>query len=86
MTGHLLVWVALVGLLTLTVASSFFPLQGWNSTLNLVIAAAKAALVAWVFMHLRSGTSLVRLVAAAAIIWVVLLLALSLTDLLFRAA
>lgn len=86
MMGYFLVWLALMGLLTLTVASSFVPLHGWNSTLNLAIAGAKAALVAWVFMRLRGGTPLVRLVAAAAMMWVAILIGLSLTDLLFRTA
>ena len=83
-TGYLLVWTALMGLLALTVASSFFRLHGWNSTLNLAIAASKAALVAWVFMRLRHATPLVRLFAAAGVMWVAILIGLSLADLLFR--
>lgn len=81
---HLAVWVSLLILLALTTASSFVPLRGWNSPLNLLIAGIKAALVAWVFMHLRTSAPLIRLVAAAAIMWIAILLGLSLADILTR--
>jgi cytochrome c oxidase subunit 4 len=73
-----------MGLLALTVGSSFFALPGWNSTINLVIAGIKAALVAWFFMRLRRSTPLLRFAAAAGVVWVMLLIGLSFSDLLFR--
>lgn len=82
----MLVWVALLALLALTTASSFLPLRGWNFAINMAIACAKASLVAWVFMKLRTSAPLVRLVAAAAIVWIAILIGLSLTDLLTRGA
>lgn len=83
-TPYILVWIALLALLALTTASSFIRLGGWNFVVNMAIACAKAGLVVWVFMHLRSGTALIRLVAGAALAWVTILIGLSLTDLLTR--
>jgi cytochrome c oxidase subunit 4 len=79
-----LVWLALLALLALTTASSFVRLGGWNFAINIAIACAKAGLVVWVFMHLRSGAPLIRLVAGAALAWIIILIGLSLTDLLTR--
>jgi cytochrome c oxidase subunit 4 len=58
-----LTWVALLVLLTLTIASSFLPIGEWRQLINLAIAAAKAALILWIFMKMREETALVRLAA-----------------------
>ena len=77
-------WAALMALFALTLASSFVPLHGFNASVNVLIAIAKATLVALIFMKLRAGTALVRLVALAGIAWLLILLGLSLTDFLSR--
>ncbi len=81
---YVLAWVLLLVLLVLTIASSFVWLHGWNTPLNLLIAAMKAGLVAWVFMQLRHETTTIRLIAVAALLWLAILLGLSLADLLTR--
>ena len=48
-----------------TLGSAFIPLGALNSAINLAIATAKALLVAWFFMHLRSGHAMLRITAAA---------------------
>ena len=48
-------WIALLALLALTCASSWWALGAWNGVVNLGIAALKAAVVALVFMHLRKN-------------------------------
>ncbi|MBV8030704.1 MAG: cytochrome C oxidase subunit IV family protein [Betaproteobacteria bacterium] len=75
-----LVWVALLALLAATAASSFVPLGGWNSAINLAISCAKALLVAIFFMHLRHAGALLRLVAVAALLWLGILFGLSSAD------
>jgi caa(3)-type oxidase subunit IV len=52
---YVLVWVALMILLTLTLGSAYIPLGSLNTVINLGIAVAKALLVMLFFMHLRSG-------------------------------
>jgi cytochrome c oxidase subunit IV len=77
-------WVALMVLFALTLASSFVPLHGFNAVVNVAIAVAKAVLVGVIFMRLRTGTALVRLVAVAGVVWLLILTGLSLTDFLSR--
>ena len=67
-------------LLALTVGSSFIDLGGFNATLNLAIAAAKAAIIATVFMHLATSDTLPRLVVAAAGLWLLILFGLTLAG------
>lgn len=77
-------WIALMALFGLTLASSFVSLHGFNTAVNVAIAIAKAALVALIFMRLRASTALVRLAALAGLVWLLILIGLSLTDLLTR--
>jgi cytochrome c oxidase subunit 4 len=77
-------WVGLMALFALTLASSFIPLHGFNTAVNVAIAAAKAALVALIFMRLRTSSALVRLAALAGLLWLLILIGLSFTDVLTR--
>lgn len=77
-------WIALLALLALTTGSSFIHLGAFNLAANLVIAAAKALLVALVFMHLRHGAPMVRVAAVAGLFWLGLLASLSLVDFVTR--
>jgi cytochrome c oxidase subunit 4 len=79
-----LVWVALMVLLTLTVATTFAPFGAVKPVINMAIAFAKAGLIFWFFMHLKEQTWLARLVAIAALAWLLILLGLTQTDLLTR--
>ena len=44
------------------------------------IAAVKAGLVAWVFMHLSGGSTTVRAIAVVIVLWVALLFSLTFVD------
>lgn len=61
---HSLTWGALMLLLALTIAASYLPIGGWHQVVSLTIAGAKAALILWIFMGLRSEGTLVRLMAS----------------------
>jgi cytochrome c oxidase subunit 4 len=76
----LLAYLALMTLLALTVGSSFVDLGSLNSALNLAIAAAKAAIIAILFMHLSATEPLPRLAVAAAGLWLAILFGLTLAD------
>lgn len=80
------IWLALLALLALTVFSAFMPLSGFGTAANLAIAAAKALLVAGFFMHWRQTTGLNRLASVLGVLWLSLLLALTVGDLLARSA
>ena len=73
-------YAALLGLLALTVGSSLVDLGGFNPALNLAIAAAKAAIIAVLFMHLASSGTLPRLAVAAAGLWLAILFGLTLAG------
>jgi cytochrome c oxidase subunit 4 len=62
----LFTWGGLMLLLAITIAATFVPIGDWRQVINLTIAGAKATLILWIFMGLRDETSLVRLIAAAA--------------------
>ena len=80
----LAVWVALMALLALTAGSAYVRLGPYNTALNLVIAAVMIGLLAVFLMNLRWASTLVRLVAASGLFWLVFMLALTFTDYLSR--
>ena len=77
---YVLVWAARIVLLLLTLGSADMPLGRFNTAINLAIAAAKALLVAFFFMHLRSAHYMLRIAATAGFFWLAILIGLSLTD------
>jgi cytochrome c oxidase subunit 4 len=79
--GAILVGIGLLALLAATVGATFSGLGSWA---NMVIAAAKAALVLWFFMELRSGNGLLRLVAFGSLAWLAILFGLGFSDWLTR--
>ena len=81
----ILVWAALLTLLALTVGASFLPLGAARLAVSYGIAAAKAALVLWFFMELRSDKGLTRLAALAGFAWIAILFTIIATDYLTRA-
>jgi cytochrome c oxidase subunit 4 len=81
---HLLVGLALMALLGLTAGSALLPLGAFNAVSNFAIATVKAALVAVFFMQLLRGDAAVRIAAAAGLLWLGFLVALSLVDFLGR--
>lgn len=76
----LLVLVALLVLLAISVGTAHVPLGGWSSSVGLVIAAIKAGLVAWYFMHLRNESSLIRVLSLAGVFCLTIMLLLISSD------
>ena len=90
-TGHvtslrtyLLVWGALLALLALSAGSVWIKLGSFNVILNYTISILKMLLVMVFFMHLKDGNGFIRIVATAGFFWLMLLIALSLSDFLTR--
>lgn len=81
---YVLTYIALMVLLGLTWGVAYLPLGAWNLVVALGIAGAKAALVIFVFMHLRSSPRLVWLFAAAGVFWLMILFGLTLNDYISR--
>ena len=80
----LIVDALLVALALLTVGLAHADLHGWNSTVALSIATVKALLIVLFFMKVRLAGPLPRLVGAASVVWLGLLMVGTLDDLLTR--
>ncbi|KYO50563.1 cytochrome C oxidase subunit IV family protein [Tistrella mobilis] len=76
----ILIWAALLVLLAATVAASAVLHGAASLTASLLIAAIKAGLIFWFFMHLGEEAGLVRVMALGAIAWLGILFALSGAD------
>ena len=81
---NLVIWAALLALLTLTLVLAYQPLGDLSIVVALGIATAKASLVLLLFMELRTSSNLVRLAAAAGAIWLVFLFLLTVSDYMTR--
>ena len=78
------IWLALMVLLALTVLGAHF-LHGTLSTaVGLAVATVKAGLVVWIFMQLRHHHGLTRVAAFFALLWLMILITLMLSDYLTR--
>jgi cytochrome c oxidase subunit 4 len=75
---------ALLALLALSFGLSFVDLGRFGFAAALAIAGAKALLVAYYFMELGDGVDAVRFMAAASLVWLGLLIAGTLADLITR--
>jgi len=80
----LLVWLVLLAILAASAWSAFLPLGAFNPTVNLLLAALMLLVLATFLMDLRNAKSVLRLVAAGGLLWVVFLFALTFTDYLSR--
>ena len=81
---YVAVWGALIVLTGVTVLVSYVHLGMMNVVVALIIASVKASLVALYFMHLRTESRLVWGFALAPIFFLVLIIAGTLSDTLFR--
>jgi cytochrome c oxidase subunit 4 len=77
-------YLALLLLLGLTLVTHTLALGSWSTPVALLIAAAKAILVAWFFMSLNTSTTVIRLVAGAGILWIFFFYFLGALDVLYR--
>jgi cytochrome c oxidase subunit 4 len=73
-------WLALLALMLLSLGSAYLRLGTGNLVAGLVIAALKAAIVAWWFMHLRVASATLRTTALVALFMLALLSSLSGVD------
>ena len=75
---------ALVVLTLVNIGLAFVDLRGWNTVVQLLIATIQAALSAVFLMHLRWSRPVTRLVCIVGLLWLGLLIAGTMDDLLTR--
>jgi cytochrome c oxidase subunit IV len=82
---YTLVFLALLGLTTLTTAAAFVNLgHGLNDVVALAIAVVKALLVILYFMHVRYSDRFTWVLAGIAFFWLLILIGGTLDDFLTR--
>ena len=81
---YVAIFAVLLALTATTVAIAHVDLGRLNTVVALVIAFAKALLVALFFMHLRYSSQLIKIVVAAGLAWLAILLGLTMGDYLTR--
>jgi cytochrome c oxidase subunit 4 len=79
------VFLALLALLALTLIAAGIEHAAASLAIALAIAVAKATLIVLFFMNVRAESPVVRMAAVAGFLWLAILMALSLADLLTRA-
>jgi cytochrome c oxidase subunit IV len=82
--GPLAVWLVLLMLLAISAGSAYVPIGPFNAAINLLIAAVMIFLLASYLMNLRWSNTLVRLIAASGLLWLVFMFVLTFTDYLSR--
>jgi cytochrome c oxidase subunit 4 len=82
---YLRTFAALMALLILTLAAAHLPMgTAVNSAVAFTIALAKALIVVLYFMHVRFGTRLTWVWAAAGFFWLIIMFTITLSDYVFR--
>jgi len=69
----ILAWLILMALLASTVTLALLPIGPLKPWAAFMIALAKASIIYWVFMEVRSENTLVRLAIGTSLVWVALL-------------
>jgi cytochrome c oxidase subunit 4 len=76
----LLIYAALMILLSLTIIAALFPLGALGLIIALLIACAKALLVVLFFMHVKFESRATAVFAATSLLWIGIMLTLTLSD------
>jgi len=82
------VYFWLMALLVLTVLTALVPwfhVGSLNIVIAMAIAVTKAAMVVWIFMHVKYSGKLIWVFASAAFVWLGILLVFTLADYMSRA-
>ena len=74
------VYAALMVLLVATVAFAYLDLGPFNFLVTMLIAVAKAVMIALIFMHVRYSERLVRVFASASFLWLMIMIVFTLND------
>src|SRR5262245_22488952 len=78
--SYLIVYATLMVLLGVTVGAAAIDLGPLNFPISMAIALVKGVLIVLIFMHVRYSEPLVRIFAAAAFVWLAILITFSLGD------
>jgi cytochrome c oxidase subunit 4 len=77
---YLIIYFALLGLMTLTVVAALFDLGAANFAVAMAIATAKMVLIILYFMHVRYSDRLTWVFSTAAFLWLLIFIIGTLND------
>ena len=77
---YVTIFLCLMVLTATTVGVAYIDLGAFNTLVALTIAVVKMLLVVTFFMHVRHSSNLTKVFIAAGFIWLMLLMAFTLTD------
>ena len=77
---YLFVFLALMVLTAVTVGVAFVDLGAFNDVVAMAVAVTKMTLVVLFFMHVKGSQTMTKLTVVASFFWLVILLALTLSD------
>jgi cytochrome c oxidase subunit 4 len=78
------VWLVLLALFGASFATAYLPLGAGNIAVNLLIAMIMIVVLVTFLMDLKGATALIRVVAVAGLLWLILMFALTFNDYLSR--
>lgn len=81
---YVMLWLCLMALLALTLASAYIELGWFNTVLHLLIALTQASLVLLFSMHLRKAHPMIRIFATIGFFGIAIMIGLTLADILTR--
>ena len=91
MTGHIvpkkvyyLIFLTLMVMTAITTGVAFVDLGRFNIVVAMAIAIFKASLVVLFFMHVHYSTKLTKMIVAAGVFWLAIMLLMTMSDLLTR--
>jgi cytochrome c oxidase subunit 4 len=79
-----MVYAALLLLLALTIAAAAIPHGELSLPIALTISVAKTVLIVLFFMHVRESDSLTKFLVAVVLLWLLLLIGFTMSDVLTR--
>jgi cytochrome c oxidase subunit 4 len=81
---YVVIFLALACLTVLTTAVAFVDLGPFNNVVMLAISLLKTSLVVLFFMHVKYSTRLVPLIAVGAVVWLLIMFGITMSDYMTR--
>ncbi|MGB7157185.1 MAG: cytochrome C oxidase subunit IV family protein [Tepidisphaeraceae bacterium] len=78
--SYYLVFAGLMIMLVATVVAAFLPLGGLGIVIALLIATVKAAMVVWIFMHVKFASPLTKIFVISAFLWLGIMFVFTFSD------
>jgi cytochrome c oxidase subunit 4 len=79
-TTYFVIWALLMVFTALTFGLSYLDLGVWSAAIAVLIACAKATIIALFFMHMKYADRVTQVVGVAALFWLAIMFVLTASD------